>query len=240
MNAKKLEIIYKLNSLSSLEAWRIIYSYLMNSGVSSSLIVKIYDQEVALRDVEKNIYDSGRQGFRVDLGEVSFGYGAVTAWKHILIYAESYSDEVFWDSLIKCFLDECTFIQAWVSDIEYSFWQNASDPLQYKSRGKNYDNCRLKSNGLPFPLEQIEIDISKNPGRRIMKLGYVESIGSSMWLSDEFWKRLGFNRDKIIYLFSDKITFLKDNVVKLNFSDEPFTDDTDVSLQEQIREKIYY
>lgn len=39
------------------------------------------------------------------------------------------------------------FIQAWVSDVEYDFWQNATDPLEYECVGRPLSGLPMKSNG---------------------------------------------------------------------------------------------
>ena len=96
-----------------------------------------------------------------------------------------------WDSWVSPFLDELGFVQAWVSDVEYDHGQNASDPIEYTAVGRDYSHLPLKSNGLPFPLEQQVIDTSANPGRWTMRIGYIEAIGSTMWLGKNFWNAVG-------------------------------------------------
>jgi hypothetical protein len=39
--------------------------------------------------------------------------------------------------------------------------------MLYELNGKDFSSLPLKSNGLPPPLEESEVDISKNPGRSI-------------------------------------------------------------------------
>jgi hypothetical protein len=83
------------------------------------------------------------------------------------------------------------FQQARVYDPEYERWQNAEDPLQYISENRSYRGLPVRSNGLPPPLEQSVIDISANPGRRVLRDGYIEAIGSIMWFAPSFWARSG-------------------------------------------------
>jgi hypothetical protein len=83
------------------------------------------------------------------------------------------------------------FVEAWAADVEYNHWQNAKDPIEYESAGRDFSHLSMKSNGLPPPLEQMEIDTSRNPGRWVLRSGYVEAVGAMMWLSELFWDRVG-------------------------------------------------
>ncbi len=95
---------------------------------------------------------------------------------------------------IRPVLELEVFIQAWISDVEYDFWQNATDPLGCEDVGRSLLGLSMRSNGLPPPLDQMEIDISGNPGRNVLRQGYVEAIGSTMWLGDLLWERVGADR----------------------------------------------
>lgn len=83
-------------------------------------------------------------------------------------------------------------------DPEYERWQNASDPLEYQVAGRSLAGLRLRSNELPPPLTQDIVDTSTNPGRRVLRDGYVEAIAHRMWLGGEFWRRVpGSDRTKV-------------------------------------------
>lgn len=97
----------------------------------------------------------------------------------------------------SAFLGFDSFVSARVYDIEYEYWQNAYDPLQYEAAGKPYSHLPMVSNGLPFPLEKEIIDISTNLGRRELKEEYIEAIGSTMWIGNTFWKLTKTNQTNI-------------------------------------------
>ena len=61
---------------------------------------------------------------------------------------------VVWDDWAAPFLGSSTFVMAWLADLQYDFWQNAHDPLQYTARNGTFDHLPKKSNGLPYPLQQ--------------------------------------------------------------------------------------
>src|SRR5690606_3246620 len=83
-----------------------------------------------------------------------------------------------------------------IYDVEYDYWQNAKDPLQYEAVGRDYSHLPMRSNGLPPPVERMEIDTSENPGRWIFREGYIEAVGSVMWLVEPFWDYVGMIHKK--------------------------------------------
>lgn len=242
MGEKRLQIIYGLDVLSPLEAWEVIFDYLMKQGVSPTASVKLSEKQIALNSVYEYIHKSNRKHFRVRLGEIFLDYGAVTAWKHVLISIkdESGSFEGGWDELASDFLEKAIFVQAWISDNEYAFWQNAADPLQYEANGRSYEGLPMKSNGLPPPLEQMEIDISANPGRRIIRAGYVEAIGHRMWLGPEFFSLVpGAQRDTLLSESWFHTLELENGVLELTVQDEPFVDDVTAETQNRLRAILF-
>lgn len=101
-----------------------------------------------------------------------------------------------WDKWIAPFVSEPAFVQAWVIGADYDFWQNASDPIEYQVAGRNFSHLPMKSNGFPFPLEAKIIDTSYNPARVEIKSGYVEAIGTEMWIGHNLMLRLGKRLNK--------------------------------------------
>ena len=95
------------------------------------------------------------------------------------------------------FLANPAFVMAWVADIDYDFWQNADDPLEYGARNQPFDHLPMRSNGLPYPLQQTIIDTSNNPGRYALRRGYHEAIGHVMWLRAPFWSLTGADRRQV-------------------------------------------
>ena len=92
------------------------------------------------------------------------------------------------DLWLSNLVGDARFIQARVYDKEFDYWQNASDRLQYEAAGRSYAGLPMISNGLPYPMAQDIIDTSRNPGRSVLRSGFIESVGSVMWLGDGFWE----------------------------------------------------
>lgn len=95
------------------------------------------------------------------------------------------------------------FLQARVYDREYDIWQNMRSVNYYETKGRDHSCLPKVCNGLPFPLGAEEIDISRNPGRWELKLGYIECVGARMWLGKEFIRRVnvdleGLKKDQLM------------------------------------------
>ena len=95
------------------------------------------------------------------------------------------------------------------------------------------------SNNLPPPLEKMIIDTSNNPGRRIIRMGYVEAIGSPMWLGRQFWERTGADKKSVMDTFTNDSRLIENDVLRIQVSDKPFTKDSDPALQNRLRYVLY-
>ncbi len=145
-----------------------------------------------------------------------------------------------WRRWVNQFLCEQAFVQAWVADVEYDYWQNVSDPLEYEAAGRSYQGLPMKSNELPFPLQQDVVDTSKNPARMEIKRGYVEAIGPRLWIGKLFWNNSGGSREKLRDL-TDKFTVSATDcdINEVVYSDLPFDSDETADVQRRLREKLY-
>uniref|UniRef100_UPI0019664676 hypothetical protein n=1 Tax=Chromobacterium haemolyticum TaxID=394935 RepID=UPI0019664676 len=50
----------------------------------------------------------------------------------------------------------------------------------------------------PFPLTQEVVDISKNPGRWVLRNGYIEAVGAFMWVSKSLLQLVGVDEKKLM------------------------------------------
>lgn len=133
-------------------------------------------------------------------------------------------------------------MSAWLADAEYEYWQNAFDPLEFRSAGRSFEPLRTKSNGLPYPLEQTIIDTSTNPGRRILRDCYIEVMGSVMWFGPEFWPLVGAKKDDIEHLAWVKSAISERDVVRVESALEPFVTAEGESgeIQQKLRKVIFF
>lgn len=134
-------------------------------------------------------------------------------------------------------------IQARVYDVEFNYWQNAKDIRLYKKSGRKYDHLPLTSNNLPFPLHEKIVDISENPGRRLFKDGYLEEVGSVMWLGGMFWGRTGNERSMVLGRLGVEFELdqTTESTIKLVAFNKPFThsDGMQGELQRRLRELLF-
>lgn len=172
-------------------------------GVSGNSILGVLDdvlREVAGQDASRCLADANRKGQSesskdlergMEIGPVIVRFADVVS--HGLSFFDvkgvSLASPPHWDDWVNPLLKMPELVLAWVADTSYEYWQNASDILQFESARRPHVHLPKISNGLPFPLEQLVIDTSLNPGRRILKNGYIEVVGSPMWLSARFVER---------------------------------------------------
>jgi hypothetical protein len=193
---------------------------------------------ISLEQVERK----GRWGSLETL-DLDFRYGAVANYDHCFVAIKEKVPGAagVWDKWVASFLSvyKAQFVQAWVCDVEYDHWQNAKDPLFYNAVGRDYSHLPMKSNNLPAPLERMEIDISKNPGRWSLCNGYVEAIGATMWLGDRFWERVDVQRDVVMSADWVHATYIENRVVKLQPSLQVFTSEDSAGVQNRLRKLLY-
>lgn len=199
---------------------------------------KIYSADAYLKQVEK----SGSWKRPVEVNGLIFRFGQVSSKKYcfLLIEEKTVNENLVWDDWVRPFFAMDSFLQAFVADSEYDFWQNAKDPMEYELAGRDYTGLPMKDNGLPPPLQRMEIDISKNPGRWSLQSGYIEAVGATMWLGESFWKNVNKDKKECIEdtIWVD-VELLGDGVVKLVSSQNSFRDESTSDTQNKIRDILY-
>lgn len=167
--------------------------------------------------------------------------GNLPARRQSFIIAEekSLGAALSWDQWVSPFLGWPSFVQAWVVDAEYNYWQNAVDTMLYTSAGRDMTGLKLKSNGQPFPSERVIVDTSENPGRWEFRKGYIEAIGLPMWIGENLWRATGENRESELRALDWlHLTEPQKGVLRVA-SDFQFIDETTASEQNVLREAIY-
>jgi hypothetical protein len=191
------------------------------------------------KQVEERIRKSGIPYLLVD--GLALRAGNLSGRRQSFIIVEEKSDGAAssWDQWVAPFLGWPNFVQAWVANVEYDHWQNASDPLEYTTVGRDMSGLKMKSNGLPPPLEQQVVDTSGNPGRWEFRKGYIEAIGSLMWIGENLWQVTGDNRENELRAINWlHLTEPREGVLRLS-SDIHFSDQTTASEQNSLRAAIY-
>ncbi|GAA5525733.1 hypothetical protein Maes01_02305 [Microbulbifer aestuariivivens] len=174
-------------------------------------------KELGFADVSETLLKSKADSFFIELngGSVEFSYIADLDFSRLDIknLATTKESAEQWVSQI---VNEPDFVQGRLYDGEYDRWQNMEDIAYYESEGRDHSSLSKKSNGLPFPLESEVIDISMNPGRWELKKGYIECVGSTMWMSKALLEDLGVDNFSI-----ERVTDLG-SVLKFDVLDDCF------------------
>jgi len=201
-----------------------------------------YDKKVDMSKVLSTIRQSNSPHFLIEHGDSVMLFSPIANRELSILVVEqcitSFKDAFNW---VRPFFVFDSFISSRVYNTEYEHWQNAFDPLQYEAVGKSYGHLPLISNGLPSPLEKEIIDTSNNPGRRCLKLGYVESIGSVMWIGKTFWELTKANRADICIQDWIDCEFQPFDVIQIKSAETLFVSGEGEQriIQENLRELLF-
>ena len=237
---EQLEIIFFLDSISAIEALKALL------GITEELAYVIdADSELAhlrsssfLAKIEK----SGKWSQELRFAGMSFQFGKVTAWGHCFVFIKQLEagKPADWNIWLAPFIKKQGFVQAWIADLEFDYWQNAEQPIQYELANRDYSKLPLKSNGFPPPLQAMWIDISNNPGKRVIKEGYVEAVGEKMWLSPIFKERIGgIDIDRLHAAGWTVDTKSIDGITILTAPKGSFSEEIDTKYQQKLRAALY-
>ena len=204
-----------------------------------------YRPETIQISADKYLEQIERQGksfLPVESGGLEFSFAKDPASRQafLTIKDKKANSAILWDDWLAPFLDIGGFVQAWLTDVEYDYWQNAKDQLQYKSANRSYAHLPMKTNGLPPPLNRLEIDISDNPGRSIIRTGYREAVGSKMWLSSLFWHLVGtVPKEKLLSAEGFVVQQVSSEIIKVITAESCFCDKSTERIQRKLRSILY-
>ncbi len=186
-----IEIVLEIDKLSSKEALVLIIKEMSKRGILSGLNIK--GKNITPDELINRVNNFGEWSFEVSAAGLSFQFGSLRRFDLVLVHLQEQVPGASggWKNWLEPFLWSESFVQAWVSDVEFDHWQNAKDLSFYTDRKDKLAEVKIISNNLPPPLTRDIVDVSNNPGRRVLKQGYVECVGLSMWLGRNFWQKIG-------------------------------------------------
>lgn len=181
------------------------------------------DKTIGLAEVSSYLMKNKCQSFFIGLanGFVEFSHLADKAFYRLDIKNLADSIEVA-QSLIETLIDVPGFVQARIYDAEYDRWQNAESLTLFEVERVEHAHLPKKSNGLPFPLTQEIVDITKNPGRWVLRNGYIEAVGAFMWVSKSLLQVVGVDEKKLMDIDCFAVEDLG-GVLKIAAYDQCFT-----------------
>lgn len=197
MAVEELTIVFKHARLDAEFALKAIHTELAERHITPSGF-ELYEEPIDLAEIWPRLKRAGRKTFNLVGRGFVFHLSSVRNFQLDFLGIKATGEQrPAWDKWAARFIGNPNFVMAWLADAEYEFWQNAEDLLQYTSKGKRHEDLPKKSNGLPPPLEQTIVDISRNPGRRLLRTGYYEAVGAVMWLGEPFWQKTNANRNEV-------------------------------------------
>lgn len=118
---------------------------------------------------------------------------------------------------------------------------DAGDFHHYDVRGRSLEGLPTRSNGLPAPLTRTVVDTSLNPGRRVLRNGYVEAVSSPMWLGASFWSLVGRNKEDVCGMDGWQCVEFENGVTRIDVPGGTFTsaDSPSGDLQRRLRAALY-
>ena len=223
MAAEELTIVFKHAAFDAEFVLEAIQAELAERHVPPAGF-ELYGESLDLGEVWPRLKKGGRKTFNLVGRGFVFHLSSVRNFQLDFLGMKAKGERrPAWDKWAARFIGDPNFVMAWLADAEYEFWQNAEDLLQYTSKGRPHEHLAKKSNGLPPPLEQTIIDISRNPGRRLPRVGYYEVVGAVMWLGEPFWALTKANRLEVERSQWLQVSKPQPSVVRIEASAEGFT-----------------
>lgn len=185
-------------------------------------------------EVLRYLKQNKRKSFFVELAGGSIEFSLVADKELCRLDIKNFANSLeMAHSLIAALIDEPAFVQARVYDAEYDRWQNAENITLFEVANVEHSHLPKKSNGLPFPLTQEVVDISNNPGRWVLRKGYIEAVGSPMWVSKSLLNSLGVDEKELMDVDCFSVKDLG-SVLKIVACEQCFTADVGIQAERQV------
>jgi len=193
---EELTLVFNFEGLESSDVIGAIGRIFDRNRISVS-DCQLYGKPTEFTPLAAGLKKSCRETFLITVDVFEIDLSSVKHYQFDSLCIKSgQSARIDWDEWIVELMNE-QFVLAWVSDVEYEFWQNAEDPLEFEAHGRAWKHLPKRSNGLPPPLDQTVVDTSRNPGRRDLRRGFIEAVGSLMWLGERFWELTGAEKQRV-------------------------------------------
>jgi hypothetical protein len=238
-SSAQLEMIFQLDTLDDASAARMVIGAMEGSGPPP--MVQFDSGEISRAQFLEQVERTGRWPSEITSAGMAYRYGVVSAWAHCFVIVRELVPGAAgnWSERAAPFLSLPGFVQAWVSDCDFDYWQNAEEISQYEAAGRGLAGLALVSNSLPPPLEHKVIDISFNPGRRTIRQGYVEAIGERMWLGPQFRIYAGPIADDRLLAAGWTVTAARHGITFLQAEPGSFREGASSSRQTDLRFALY-
>ncbi|MFV0347944.1 MAG: hypothetical protein ACK5JO_05105, partial [Halodesulfovibrio sp.] len=175
MSKVGVDIVFASSAINSIEIWK-VFSSVLNSYKGYSVSIYRNGKNKTEKQIEAYARKRGYDNIEVDV--LGYGLLAISFSTYQLISIRCDRDGMFvpWCDWVEVFRKTKGFLQAWVCDREYVYWQGVQQIDEYETSGRDHSHLPKIPSGSPPPCEQIVIDILVNPSRRVIRKGFVEAI----------------------------------------------------------------
>ena len=138
-------------------------------------------------------------------------------------------------------LKESAFIHCRLLDTKFSELQNMESIQRYEALGIDHSPLPKKNNGMIVPFNTEIVDTSGNPGYWCFRKGYIEAVGSEMWLGKRFFERVKLSPEDVLLCAWLETEQLENDVVYLKAYDKPFdsAEGEQAEIQFKLRELLF-
>jgi hypothetical protein len=228
-----LEIVVPLGSLPAASAARMSLDLVARERGGAIADLKLYGAPVRAALLERRL--RSRSAFDIEAAGFQVQLASIADYRLVFLEVKGIADEAAW---VEEVARRSPFVSGRLFDPDYEHWQNAEDPILYT--GRSMDGLPMRHNGLPPPLDKMIVDISGNPGRRVLRDGHIEAIGHRMWLGPEFFARVpGADRRSILAASDLQVTERPDGLIEIVAADAPFADTTTAAAQDRLRRLLF-
>ncbi len=225
-----------------------IWSQFHYAGIPTGTLVSFSSPDINRTLIKASKIEDILDGAHVSSFEVlgegfSFSYGQDGGQNYDSVFIEANLTVLipeFCDEMIsETVADDRNFVQAHLVDKNYQDLQNIFDPLQFRALGLSMEGLPMKSNGLPFPLEQQIVDTSQNPGRYRLCQGYVEASAGYMWFGESFWQIVGTDPEDVAVDLPEDVSLRFEKCWKLTAVTGVFCGQRTRATQDGIRRSVF-
>lgn len=141
-------------------------------------------KKVKREDIYKRYQTSFGRAF-TERFSISIGSDGSRDFSRVMITMHEHNIN-FIDDLTNKLSKYAGFIYSVVTDYDFHSWQNAKTPHRYLLEGKAHEHLpRMPGQVRAKELMNEKLDISGNPGREVFHMGYVESIGGVIYVTEK-------------------------------------------------------
>lgn len=240
-SVKHCRVVLEGTETPGIDIWHSICDVLARMDIPTNKFTDDDGNTTSRKKIERDIRQT-RLGQSCCVADLRLDFGTVGKFERQGVWindAQDRGDRL--DRFIEEFSKFEMFVMAWTVDHDYDHWQNVTSTQTYDLEGRDYSQLPLVDNGLPFPLNQMDVDTSNNPGRWVHRHGYVEAVSAQMWFSDRFWKLTGSNWRDLQDVEGIEIEDQGGSVIKMTAYPKLFTssEGEEADIQGRLRWTLY-